>query len=221
MKDAMRIAAGRSPASPEPKGEGNAGGAPAARLDPEAFAREFQQGFRALWCIAAGVLGDRGRAADVVQDAAIIALRKLDDFQPGTSFLAWMGRIVRFTAINERRKTVRHRTTPAEPATLERAGGAARGEEALISRAVDDHGEVVAGTEAFDDRVLRALGELTDQARACLLLRTVMDMPYKEISQALDIPEGTAMSHVHRARRSMRISLSGGSGGSGAGGDDE
>lgn len=208
MKGAMAIAAGRSPASPDGNGKADLGGAPVARLDPEAFAKEFQRGFRALWCIAAGVLGDRGRAADVVQDAAIIALRKLDDFRPGTSFLAWMGRIVRFTAINERRKQTRHRTTPAEQSTLERVGGLAPGDEAGGSRVVDDHGVMVPGSEAFDDGVIKALGGLTDQARACLLLRTVLSLPYKEISQALDIPEGTAMSHVHRARRSMRIALS-------------
>jgi len=57
------------------------------------------------------------------------------------------------------------------------------------------------------DRVLEALVSLEETARACLLLRTVLDKSYREISLALDIPEGTAMSHVHRARKAMRRML--------------
>ena len=48
---------------------------------------------------------------------------------------------------------------------------------------------------------------LEETARTCLLLRTLRDMPYREISLLLDIPEGTAMSHVHRARQAMRYFL--------------
>jgi RNA polymerase sigma-70 factor (ECF subfamily) len=48
---------------------------------------------------------------------------------------------------------------------------------------------------------------LDEVARACLLLRTVHDMPYKQIAQVLEVPEGTAMSHVHRARQAMRQRL--------------
>ena len=72
---------------------------------------------------------------------------------------------------------------------------------------VSSRGMVVPGQESFDDDVLKALDALEETARACLLLRTVMDMPYKEVSLALDIPEGTAMSHVHRARKTMRDRL--------------
>ena len=38
-------------------------------------------------------------------------------------------------------------------------------------------------------------------------MRTLMDMPYHDISLALNIPEGTAMSHVHRARMNLRSKL--------------
>ena len=51
---------------------------------------------------------------------------------------------------------------------------------------------------------------MEETARACLLLRTLQDMPYREIALALDIAEGTAMSHVHRARMAMRERLAAG-----------
>ncbi len=170
------------------------------------FAHEYQNAYRALWCIAAGVLGDRSGAADMVQDAAVTGLRKLHEFQPGTSFLAWMARIVRFTAINQRRKHQRHRTGGVWPAGLDASLGRGRAE---TSPGIDSRGGMVDAAVMFDDRILAALHTLTEQARACLLLRVVLDMPYREIALALDIPEGTAMSHVHRARRQMRASLAG------------
>ena len=63
------------------------------------------------------------------------------------------------------------------------------------------------GAEPFDDDLLRALGGLDETARGCLLMRVVMDMPYKEIALAMDVPEGTAASHVHRARAALRGAL--------------
>jgi RNA polymerase sigma-70 factor (ECF subfamily) len=59
----------------------------------------------------------------------------------------------------------------------------------------------------FGDEVVRALQRIGDVPRACLLLRTVHELSYFEISELLHIPEGTAMSHVHRTRRSMREML--------------
>ncbi len=61
--------------------------------------------------------------------------------------------------------------------------------------------------EAFDDRLLGALKTLGETPRACLLLRTVEEMSYREISEILGIPEGTAMSHVHRTRQALRERL--------------
>ena len=54
---------------------------------------------------------------------------------------------------------------------------------------------------------MRALNSVSDIARACLLLRTIEQMEYAEISRLLAIPEGTAMSHVHRARQHLRERL--------------
>ena len=54
---------------------------------------------------------------------------------------------------------------------------------------------------------MSALGHLSEVARACLLLRTVEGLDYGEIGRALGIPEGTAMSHVHRSRMRLRAEL--------------
>lgn len=187
---------------------GSGGGAVSSsggrRLSRAEFATEFAASSRALWCIAAAILGDRTRAEDVVQDAAFAALGKLDEFEPGTSFLAWMGRFVRYTALNEAR---RQRIRSVAP--LDGVDAAVGAEPAGVAadRAVSVIGGLATGQVEFDDQVMRALRQLDEVARACLLLRTVHDMPYRQIAMVLDVPEGTAMSHVHRARLAMRQSL--------------
>ncbi len=171
------------------------------------FAAQFQQASRVLWLIAAAAVRNRSLADDVVQEAAMIALSKLDQFEAGTNFTAWMAQMVRNVAMNVGRKEKR------------RAGISLNAGDAieLEDRAAPWTG-VGAGLGAvsgylseqqthFDDRVLHALEEMSATARACLLLKTLEGLEYSEISRLLDIPEGTAMSHVHRSRQLLRRKL--------------
>lgn len=170
------------------------------------FAKQFESSSRALWCVAAGLIGDRVEAEDIVQHAALVALERLADFDARGSFLAWMVQIVKYTALNERRKRQRRNTAATDPVGLDE-GHTARG--SAERSGVTSRGMVEVDQSSFDDGVVKALQSLDETARACLLLRTVMDMPYRDLALALDIPEGTAMSHVHRARKAMRDRLSG------------
>lgn len=174
-----------------------------ATLSLEEFGRLFAEHRGTFWCIAASVLSSRAHAEDVLQEAATIAIPKLDQFDPATSFAAWVGQIVRFVALNELRRRQRHASV--DPSAID--GAVAPERLAPRQRAVDVVGRLVPEQSAFDDHVSGALGELDEVARACLLLRTVRDLPYNEISAIMGIPEGTAMSHVHRARAAMRRSL--------------
>lgn len=171
-------------------------GRPAAVLGRAEFAAQFDQCWRTLWCVAAGVLGDKAHAEDVVQEAALIAMDKLHEFDPGTSLTAWMARIVRNVALNHARRR-----------KLERSWAASARDEAL--RAGHQPARDIGGpsTEVDDEDVMEALGILSDAARTCLLMRTVLGLSYKEIAAALEIPAGTAMSHVHRARAALREHL--------------
>ena len=120
-----------------------------------------------------------------MQEAAVIALEKIGEFNPTTNFIAWMGQIVRFVAMNSARTTARRDRILREnatDATNTNASHAAWG----LSPAMN-----------------QALATLDPSARACLLMRIVGGLSYQEIASALDIPEGTAMSHVFRARKSL------------------
>mgnify|MGYP000931712418 CR=1 FL=1 len=141
-----------------------------------------------MWTIAAAILRDPSGADDMVQEAAVIALNKLGEFDPASSFAAWFGQIVRFTSMNESRK---RRKASGVGMDVEVAGAAP-----------------AVGVGGFDAGLRDALEALDEVPRTCLLMRTLHQMSFAEISAALSIPEGTAMSHVHRARAAMRERLS-------------
>lgn len=220
---------GKAPFGKTPSGtlarEGESGAASwaAQSLSPVEFAKAFERESQLFWYVAAGVLGGPGEAEDVLQEAALIALGKLDQFQRGTSFQAWMAQIVRFVALNHMRKRA-HQSAAQRAASIEELerlpapGGAAstQSSDSILPDPALPRETVLQNLhkledlgDRFDDRVLAALRRVGETARTCLLLRTVSELEYREIAQVLEIPEGTAMSHVHRARAAMRGFLGG------------
>jgi RNA polymerase sigma-70 factor (ECF subfamily) len=163
----------------------------------EAFAALLDPARPRMFLVALAIVADRTEAEDVLQDATITGLNKFraGEFLSGSNFDAWMGQITRYTALNARRA---HRAGPAALGdTSERVAAPANG-GAAASR----------GYDADDARALReALDTLPETARLCLLLRIVGDLPYSTIANIAQVPEGTAMSHVHRAQRALRHSL--------------
>ena len=180
---------------------------PVDATDPQSFAAHFREAYPRLALVAAGVLGHQEAAEDIVQDAAIIAFRKAKEFVPGSNFAAWLAEIVRRCALNQRRKTQHRKTFAADPARLAQMNdqvAAGPGPSPISTRS----GEILDDQAAFDDELVGALNQLSEDARCCLLLRTVEQMSYAEIAALMQIPEGTAMSHVHRSRTVLREILS-------------
>ncbi len=175
-------------ANSQPTLPGRMAGVP---LTPDEFGERYEQSRRTLWFIAAAVLGDRTLAHDVVQEAASIAMIKRGEFDASTNFTAWMGQIVRYVALNEARSRQRRRAALAGDAGLELTRDA----------------RPAVPSQPLDEKVAASLHQLDDIARTCLILRVVHGMAYAEISRALNIPEGTAMSHVHRSRLALRDRL--------------
>ncbi len=148
-----------------------------------------------LWLIAAAVTNDRTEADDILQEAAIVGLAKFASFTPAAdiqeSFERWMGQITRNLALNARRK--RNRSDASIADTFRRSLTTTHPALARDSQAA-----------AALERLLPALEDLDEAERTCLVLRVVGGLTYKAISTVTGYPEGTAMSHVFRARQHLR-----------------
>ena len=163
------------------------------------FAERCRNVSTRLACLAAGIIGDRRDAEDIVQQAILIAIEKNNDFESESHFTGWLAGIVRNCALNHRRKSARRKTQPTDPAEM--VVGAVGTVASPINPAT---GRLKPLQGSFDDRMKSALQQISPKARSCLLLRTVEGLDYKEISLLMDMPEGTAMNLVHRSKKKLR-----------------
>ncbi|WP_085316099.1 sigma-70 family RNA polymerase sigma factor [Derxia lacustris] len=137
-------------------------------------------------------------AEDVVQEATLRALRYFAGFR-GDNARAWLLQIVRntcFSWLSENR--------PAETVALDDSADADWRE--LPAPAADEP-QAIALRSADRARINRALAELPIAYREVLVLRELEDLSYKEIATIADLPIGTVMSRLSRARLLMRAAL--------------
>lgn len=167
---------------------------------------QYRLAYPRLTTIAAAIVGDQTQSEDIVQEAAIIAMEKIADFQSGSNAAAWLAEIVRRCALNYRRKMQNRKTYAADPSSLVHLAQDSVGAAVRLPIA-EQTGELLADQGAFDDEVILALERLSPDARCCLLLRTIQKLSYAEIATIMQIPEGTAMSHVHRGKMELRNRL--------------
>lgn len=162
----------------------------------DAFAALLNPARPRMFLVALAIVADRTEAEDVLQDATITGLTKYraGEFAHGTNFDAWMGQITRYTALNARRS---RRNGPAPLGDSAGRLPTSGGHRATLTQA--------GPMDAIEVADLRsALEQLAEAPRLCLVLRIVGGLPYSTIAQIVGIPEGTAMSHVHRAQRALR-----------------
>ena len=173
-------------------------------LDGDAFAELYRVHYAALRLVAVAE-GGRDEADDVVQRAALVAMERLDRFEPGTNFRAWMAAIVRGVARNHRRGRSRRERRHREAAGLRpEAGHVGEGASGRSPRVFRTERAVHVDIPAtFGDRLRSAVESLGPQQAACLLLRVVHEHTYDEIAVMLGVPVATARSHVFRARAKL------------------
>ena len=144
---------------------------------------------------AYGLAGSMEDGDDLVQGACERALRRLDQFQPGTRLDSWMYRIVQNLWIDQRRARQARPEAGMEPTDLE-ALAVGDAERELNSRLA------LAGVQ-------QAVATLPEEQRTILLLVCVEGLSYKAAAEVLEIPLGTVMSRLARARLAVGRALEG------------
>jgi RNA polymerase sigma-70 factor (ECF subfamily) len=153
------------------------------------FENEALPHLESLLRTAVRMSGDRARAEDAVQETYLRAWRSFSTYQPDTNCRAWLFRIL----LN----------------VLKKAAGKKRHDPLATAEAVDTSSSKVItlfpnsdGGETHD--VMAAVNHLAPEFRDVLWLVVVEGLSYKETAQTLDIPMGTVMSRLYRARREIR-----------------
>ncbi len=146
---------------------------------------------------ARALTGEATRADDLVQDTLARAWEKRRLWQAGSDLRAWLFTVMHNVFVNQR--------------------ALARRDARNVSLDDDDGGEVwqIAVRPGQQARVelaetVEQMGRLPAEQREVLLLAAVEEMKYEEIAAVLDIPVGTVMSRLARAREKLRRAAEGG-----------
>jgi RNA polymerase sigma-70 factor (ECF subfamily) len=158
----------------------------------------------ALYNVAAWLSRNPADAEDLVQETFLKALRGFPSFEPGSNFKAWIFRILRNTFLTSRTGLAAQRTVALEDEMINQSEGPALYPES----AIDHQTPEVNLLRLADAAALHAAMEtLPSPLLEVILLCDVEDLKYKEIASVLDLPIGTVMSRIARARAALRRSL--------------
>lgn len=152
-----------------------------------AFSQALIGQLPALQRYAIALAGNAALADDLVQDTIERALRQSGQLREQERLSGWLRRILYNLYIDEIRRK-RSRGKQEDITDL--------GDNAELSTPASDKGEI----RAF----VRAVNQLSAEHRQILLLVGLQELSYREIAEELDIPIGTVMSRLARARERLR-----------------
>lgn len=153
--------------------------------DADAFGMLVTQYQFAMYNTVLRIVGDPDEAKDITQTAFIKAWEKLNTYKPEHRFFSWLYRIM----INEALNSVRSAKVRMElkPDTVY----VAPADEEMIR-------------QEESDGISRAIGQLSPDYKAVILMRHFEDLSYREMSNILEIDEKTVKSRLYSARMKLR-----------------
>jgi RNA polymerase sigma-70 factor (ECF subfamily) len=146
--------------------------------------------YEALYRYAYRLTGSAADAEDLTQEAFGKAIARLPQLREPERVKAWLFRILRNLYLHKVRDEKRHRVVPLD------AVGDLPGREAEATPDIDPA------------RLQQALGELDEGFRTPLILFYFEEFSYRDIAEQMDLPIGTVMSRLARAKAYLRAKLS-------------
>lgn len=157
------------------------------------IAAEIEPLIPSLRRYARALLHDRDAADDLVQSTLERALTRWRLRRPGGDLRAWLFAIERNLYLDQRRRAIRRGSAVDIDSRGTLADGTAGPERSLIAR-----------------DALARLDDLPEDQRSLLLLIGVEELSYEQAARVFDVPVGTIMSRLSRAREALRQSVEAG-----------
>jgi RNA polymerase sigma-70 factor, ECF subfamily len=165
------------------------------KLEREHFEQLALEQLDLLYRVARRLTRSPAQAEDLVQETYLRALRAWKTFElKEFGIRPWILRIMHNVHYSRTGRERRQPVAMEDPQLELRRDGST---EPLDSDLF----------ESLDEQLVRALDNLSEEYRVVLLLWAVEELSYKEIAEAVDIPIGTVMSRLHRARRLLAQQL--------------
>ncbi len=172
-----------------------------------------------LYRVANRLTRNAEQSGDLVQETYLRAFRSRDSFDlQEHGMRPWLLRILRnlylSRADREKRQPVAMDGEVLDslgpsgiPGTVGEAGGPGAAEAVDAALAAGGTPWLRLNPDDLDERLKNALENLQEEYQLVLLLWAVEDLSYKEIAEVLEVPIGTVMSRLHRARQKLSAQL--------------
>ncbi len=157
----------------------------------EAFSALVERYQRTAYVVALSVTGTHEEAEDAAQESFMVALQKLDECRKPDRFAGWFLTIVRNRSRNLVRREALRTTDELPPG----------------ARSRDPTPDRFAETVELRDGLRAALNILTEVQKEVVVLHDIEGWKHREIAVKLGLPAGTVRSHLHFARKHMRVEL--------------
>jgi RNA polymerase sigma-70 factor (ECF subfamily) len=166
------------------------------KISREEFERLAMEHMNMLYRIARRITRDQASAEDLVQETYLRAFRARDSFDlQQYGIRPWLVRIMHNLNLSQSKRGGKQPVS-VENEVLD------TGPQGTASLPLNP-----ASFEGMDERLVRAVNALPEEYQSVLLLWAVEDFSYKEIAAAVDVPIGTVMSRLHRARERLSVQL--------------
>ncbi len=173
--------------------------------DLDAFEGLVERHQHAMINVAFRMTGVYEDACDIVQEAFIVAWRKIGDFRGDARFSTWLTAIVinlsrnRLQQTRQKEKREAYSLNAPLPGSIDdRMPDPPSGESSVLEQLEDAE---------LRQALTRCVERLTPEFREVLVLRDMQELSYDEVAAALNLREGTVKSRLFRARDSIKECL--------------
>jgi len=163
------------------------------------FSKQLTAELDSLWRFAMRLTGNPSDAEDLVQRTCTKALENAHQYQPQNKLRSWLFRIEHRIWLNVlRKRRVRQHYSEQSAVVIQEAG------KALTDPGPEPISQLETPESALElQQVFAAVEALNEPHRVVVILVCVEGLTYEEAARVLDVPKGTIMSRLSRARKQL------------------
>jgi len=161
--------------------------------DRDALREIFNQYQKKVYRVAYGVVRQREEALDIVQEVFIKLFRSIQHFKGKSHFYTYLYRMTMNTAIDHTRKMKKVPSSSVD-----------EDEGFQFSDDPEKRPDRIFAHKELEEKVRRAMDQLSPDQKAALIFREVEGLTYQEIAEAMGCSIGTVMSRLHYGRKRVQ-----------------
>jgi len=170
--------------------------------DPSAYRGIVERYQGRIYGVVYGMVRNAEVAKEISQEAFVKAYQKLSTFRLESKFYTWICRIAINLSIDHLRKQKRRSYTEFDENIAAKDSGGD-----LLDSYNNDRPDVNLERSQLHKRIISEVEKLPPEQKQAIVLREIDGLSYREISEIMNIPEGTVMSRLYYARKKLQEAL--------------